>query len=602
MLCFSIRAARQRIPWIDSSYNKGGRNADSLRLRNSIPVRVTLKGTRMTFLKSHAILTPPLPARARRLAAVLAVCLVIAVSGSSQEPAQANPAQTPDPAPAQIPAAAPDSTPAQTPDPTPAQPPVQADPGAQPAQPDAAQPAPNEAVPPAAAQDTPAQPAAQSADTPAATDQAGATPGQKSAGEATGEITEDELKNMLVGKPLFLRNGYLFDSLSYNELGMLIGKSPHASYTLSAVQIEKVHLTKHKLELEGARYGLHFLGSLASEDPTAGIDRVRITPKKKKLRISIDREIVIKPKKAKPEKPIKGKSETKPADGQVVQSKDSIAKATATLTPQMPEVAPGASNGATPDASAPANAPGTEPAKTDASTTAGQAAAPAESEAQDADQGKAEIAAAPKEERPADPNSVTFTLSPAHAAKILKKAIGNVFAIGLDDKLMAAMPDFWKLYYQAAKAGTDYRPADPAVLRQNTVDEKAKITSQFEPASNQYAQDNGVAGMSLYHVVIGPDGTPGEIAVARPIGFGLDENAVTAIQGAKFTPATKDGKSVPVLLDLVVQFRIYSKRTSIIRIPGQEDNPAAPVLPGPYTAHEMAMRKRESPQQTTSSN
>ena len=77
---------------------------------------------------------------------------------------------------------------------------------------------------------------------------------------------------------------------------------------------------------------------------------------------------------------------------------------------------------------------------------------------------------------------------------------------------------------------------------------------------------------------------------------------MTAIQGAKFTPATKDGKPVPVLLDLVVQFRIYSKRTSIIRIPGQEDNPAAPILPGPYTAHEMAMRKRESQQQPTSSN
>jgi protein TonB len=538
------------------------------------------------------------------MVAVLAVCLVLAVAGAAQEPAQANPAQTPDSTPAQIPS----SAPAQTSDPAPAQAPAQTDPGAQPAQQDSTPPATN-ASSPAAAQDTLAQPAAQAADTPAASDQAGATTGQKS----SGEVTEDELKNMLVGKPLFLRNGYLYDSLSYNELGMLIGKSPHASYTLSAVQIEKVHLTKHKLELEGARYGLHFLGSLASEDPTAGIDRVKITPKKKKLRITIDREIVIKPKKVKPAKA----APAKPGDGQAVQSKDSIAKATATLTPQMPEVVPGTSPGATPDATAAAtatNAPGAEPTKTDASTTAGQPAqvasapdavqapAPAEGDAPDADQVKAEIADAPKEERSADPNSVTFTLSPAHAAKILKKAISNVFAIGLDDRMMAAMPDFWKLYYQAAKAGTDYRPADPAVLRQNTVDEKAKITSQFEPASNQYAQDNGVAGMSLYHVVIGPDGTPGEIAVARPIGFGLDENAVTAIQGAKFTPATKDGKPVPVLLDLVVQFRIYSKRTSIIRIPGQEDNPAAPILPGPYTAHEMAMRKRESQEPTTSSN
>lgn len=202
------------------------------------------------------------------------------------------------------------------------------------------------------------------------------------------------------------------------------------------------------------------------------------------------------------------------------------------------------------------------------------------------DQTKAEIAAAPPAERPADPGSVTWTLSPAHATKILKEAINNVFAFGLDDRMMAAMPDFWKLYYEAAAAKTDYKPSDPAVQWQSNVDQKARLLSTFEPGSNQYAQDNGVAGIALYHVVVGPDGAPGEIAVARPIGFGLDENAVTAIKAAKFQPAIKDGKPVSVLLDLIVQFRIYSHRTEVTRAPGQEDNPAAPILPGPYTAEE----------------
>jgi TonB family protein len=147
------------------------------------------------------------------------------------------------------------------------------------------------------------------------------------------------------------------------------------------------------------------------------------------------------------------------------------------------------------------------------------------------------------------------------------------------------MPDFWKLYYQAAAAKTDYRPADPAVMRQNQVDQKAKLLSKFEPASNEFAQTYGVAGMSLYHVVIAADGKPGEIAVARPIGFGLDENAVAAIRSAQFEPATKDGKPVPVMLDLVVQFRIYSKRTAVTRTTPASDKPEAPILPGPYSAH-----------------
>ena len=76
-------------------------------------------------------------------------------------------------------------------------------------------------------------------------------------------------------------------------------------------------------------------------------------------------------------------------------------------------------------------------------------------------------------------------------------ALDNIFAQGFDARMMASMPGFWKLYYEAAAEKTDYRPKDPAVLRQNMVDTKARLVSTFEPASNQYAQDYGVAGMCL---------------------------------------------------------------------------------------------------------
>jgi TonB family protein len=120
-------------------------------------------------------------------------------------------------------------------------------------------------------------------------------------------------------------------------------------------------------------------------------------------------------------------------------------------------------------------------------------------------------------------------------------------------------------------------------MRQNAVDQKAKLLTTFEPRSNQFAQDKGVAGMALYHVIIGVGGKPEQIAVARPIGFGLDENAVEAILNAKFEPAVKDGKPVPVLLDLVVQFRIYSKRTAMSSASGTSAEASGPVSPGPYS-------------------
>ncbi len=314
----------------------------------------------------------------------------------------------------------------------------------------------------------------------------------------SGVISEEELKRLLVGKTFYLRGGYLDNALSFDEHGGLAGHSPQGSYTLSLIEIGRVRLSKHKVELEGVRYGMHFLGALPYEDPSKAVDRVRITPNKKVIRITIDREVVVKPKKGKHKE------------------KDEAA------------------------------------------------------------------AAAPAEEPPANPGKATTTTSPEHAWRILVAALDAVFAPSLDARMMDAMPDFWKLYYQAAADKTDYRPSDPSVLRQGEVDTKARLTTPFEPESNEYAQQAGVAGMALYHAVIGADGKPAEIAVARPIGFGLDENAVAAIRGAKFEPAMKDGKAVPVLLDLVVQFRIFSKRTAAASAPAA-DQPAAPALPGPYS-------------------
>lgn len=333
---------------------------------------------------------------------------------------------------------------------------------------------------------------------------------QSSPPQTAGSISEEELRHLLIGKALYLRDGYLENNLSFDEHGRLIGHSPQGSYTLSAIQIDKVRLTKHKVQLEGVRYGLHFVGQLADEDPSKAVERVRITPKKKVVKIAIDREIVVKPKKVKDKKKNKAVAETASAPQ-------------AQLDP--PPVA--------------------------------------------------------EDGRPTAARSVTT--SPAHATKLLKDALDQIFAEGFDQRMMAAMPGFWRLYYQAVAAKIDYQPKDPAILRQNAVDQKARLLTTFEPESNEFAQANGVAGMALYHTVVGTDGKAQEIAVGRPIGFGLDENAVAAIRKARFQPAMKDGKPVPVLLDLVVQFRIFSKRTAEPGQPEPTDKSAAPVLPGPYS-------------------
>jgi len=501
--------------------------------------------------------------------AALLLCglLASAATVNAQQPAPDAPQQPATTAPAPTTPAPPTNTPA----------PDQAAPAATPQTPETGS-------APAAAQTAPASKPLPTPDPAAAqsTDQSKSDPLQSSS-TAAGAITEDELKQQLVGKQFYLRGGYLADSLAFDEHGKITGHSPQGSYTLSAIQIDHVRLTKHKVDLEGTRFGLHFNEQLAYEDSSSAYDKVRITPKKKVVKISIDREMVVNPKKKK--EPAKDKARTaKPSAAQAQAS----APASAATSSAPAEPATSASLPAPPAASA----------------------APADSaEPSEADQLKASIAAAPEAERPADPNSVTTTTSQAHANRLLRDAIDAVLAPGLDERMMAAMPDFWKFYYQAVAAKADYRPADTSVLRQNTVDQKARLLTSFEPDSNDFAQAAGVAGMALYHTVIGPDGKPGEIAVARPIGFGLDENAVAAIRKAKFAPAIKNGQPVPVMLDLVVQFRIFSKRTGATGTlpdlaqqaapppanPEQTtaDKPAdAAVLPGPYSVPHPAIQSQ----------
>lgn len=57
--------------------------------------------------------------------------------------------------------------------------------------------------------------------------------------------------------------------------------------------------------------------------------------------------------------------------------------------------------------------------------------------------------------------------------------------------------------------------------------------------------------------VIGPDGVPREIRVARALGMGLDEKAIEAVRTWRFQPATQDGHAVPVMMEVEVSFHLY---------------------------------------------
>lgn len=169
--------------------------------------------------------------------------------------------------------------------------------------------------------------------------------------------------------------------------------------------------------------------------------------------------------------------------------------------------------------------------------------------------------AAPTAPEPLPKPKPGTTYSPAHSSMMMEHALSNVFATRIDSKMIAAMPPYWQRYFASKRDHKEFMPSNPDIMQVGDGVSAPKLLNGLDPSSNSYAQKFGVAGLTLFRTVIDASGKPVKVAIARPIGFGLDENAVNAIKRSHFKPAMKDGHPVPVVTDLVVTFRIFSNRT-----------------------------------------
>jgi TonB family protein len=77
-----------------------------------------------------------------------------------------------------------------------------------------------------------------------------------------------------------------------------------------------------------------------------------------------------------------------------------------------------------------------------------------------------------------------------------------------------------------------------------------------EPEYSEEARKAKFQGTVMLAIVVDTDGKAKEIRVLRPLGMGLDEKAVEAVQKWRFKPGQKDGHPVPVRANVEVSFRL----------------------------------------------
>lgn len=83
-----------------------------------------------------------------------------------------------------------------------------------------------------------------------------------------------------------------------------------------------------------------------------------------------------------------------------------------------------------------------------------------------------------------------------------------------------------------------------------------QIVYKVEPEYSEEARKAKFQGTVLLQIVVDVDGRTREVRVLRPLGMGLDEKAIEAVQKWRFRPGYKDGKPVPVIANVEVNFRL----------------------------------------------
>jgi len=78
-----------------------------------------------------------------------------------------------------------------------------------------------------------------------------------------------------------------------------------------------------------------------------------------------------------------------------------------------------------------------------------------------------------------------------------------------------------------------------------------------DPEYSEEARKAKYQGTVVIWLVVGADGRPREIRIARSLGMGLDEKAIDAIRTWRFEPARRDGRPVAVQVNVEVTFRLY---------------------------------------------
>ena len=134
------------------------------------------------------------------------------------------------------------------------------------------------------------------------------------------------------------------------------------------------------------------------------------------------------------------------------------------------------------------------------------------------------------------------------------------------EDLRPLMPDYWRYYLTEKDSQTRFAAWESDLAKSNIIPPKRAIAPTGsitplkavhtpDPKYTKEAESRHIEGRSVLGVVIDITGTANHISILEPLGMGLDEQAILAVEHWKFSPSTLNGQPVPVHVQVEIAFR-----------------------------------------------
>lgn len=143
---------------------------------------------------------------------------------------------------------------------------------------------------------------------------------------------------------------------------------------------------------------------------------------------------------------------------------------------------------------------------------------------------------------------------PAPSAPGVEPALEAIFSVGIDPALQRSMPAYWSHYFIPGTAWPPDGVTGKPVLTVGTKPPDGvvypEIVKKGEPGFTAEASADHVKGTVRVGMVVDENGVPERVVVRQPLGYGLDEKTVEAVEKYRFKPGMVHG--APALVEIVV--------------------------------------------------